>query len=177
MSDPEVTLVPVAVEDAAALAALYTAERDFLGPFEPVRDASFFTVAAHRQIIERSVALRVAGFGERFLIRADGELVGVLAVNNIVRGVFQSASIGYFVAQAHNGRGVATRAVSQVCEWAFGPAKLHRLEAGTLVDNTGSQRVLERNGFTRIGVAARYLQIAGRWQDHVLFQRLADDEA
>jgi [ribosomal protein S5]-alanine N-acetyltransferase len=176
VSDQEVSLAPVQIDDAAVLAALYSAERDFLGPFEPTRDASFFTVAAHRQIIDRSIALRVAGFGERFLIRVGDEVVGVLAVNNIVRGVFQSASIGYFVAQAHNGHGVATRAVAQVCEWAFGPAKLHRLEAGTLVDNIASQRVLERNGFRRIGLAPRYLQIAGQWQDHVLFQRLSDVE-
>jgi [ribosomal protein S5]-alanine N-acetyltransferase len=43
------------------------------------------------------------------------------------------------------------------------------------VDNVPSQRVLEKNGFTRIGVAPRYLEIAGAWSDHVLFQRTAED--
>ncbi len=46
------------------------------------------------------------------------------------------------------------------------------MEAGTLVHNLGSQRVLERNGFVRFGLAPQYLRIAGRWQDHVLFQVL-----
>jgi ribosomal-protein-alanine N-acetyltransferase len=50
--------------------------------------------------------------------------------------------------------------------------RLHRAEAGTLVHNIGSQRVLERNGFARYGLAPKYLRIAGRWQDHVLFQRI-----
>lgn len=175
MNRAKVTLRPVALDDAGALAALYTAERGFLEPFEPEREATFFTTAGQSRILERTIGLRAAGFAERFLILRDGELVGVLAVNNIVRGVFQSASIGYFVAQNHNGHGVATQAVGQVCRWAFEDAALHRLEAGTLVDNAASQRVLERNGFARIGIALRYLRIAGVWRDHVLFQRLADD--
>ena len=57
---------------------------------------------------------------------------------------------------------------------AFGPLGLHRLEAGTLIDNIASQRVLERNAFARIGVAVRYLRIAGSWQDHFLYQRTSD---
>ena len=55
---------------------------------------------------------------------------------------------------------------------AFDELGLHRVEAGTLVHNVGSQRVLERNGFVRFGLAPQYLRIAGRWQDHVLFQVL-----
>jgi ribosomal-protein-alanine N-acetyltransferase len=51
---------------------------------------------------------------------------------------------------------------------------MHRLEAGTLVDNVASQRVLEKNGFERIGLARAYLRIAGEWRDHILFQRVAE---
>ena len=49
---------------------------------------------------------------------------------------------------------------------------LHRIEAGTLPHNTASQVVLGRNGFVRYGLAPQYMSIAGRWQDHVLFQVL-----
>lgn len=75
---------------------------------------------------------------------------------------------------ARNGRGVATAAVGATVELAFHQLQLHRLQAGTLVHNAASQRVLERNGFVRFGLAPGYLHIAGRWQDHVLFQRLND---
>jgi ribosomal-protein-alanine N-acetyltransferase len=60
-------------------------------------------------------------------------------------------------------------------EHAFGELNLHRLEAGTRLDNLGSQKVLARNGFERIGVARSFLRIAGGWHDHVLFQRINDE--
>ena len=59
-------------------------------------------------------------------------------------------------------------------EFAFGEAGLHRLEAGTLLHNHASQRVLEKNGFERYGLARKLLRINGEWRDHVLFERIAD---
>ena len=76
--------------------------------------------------------------------------------------------------QELNGRGICTEAVRLIVEWGFGEARLHRLEAATLVDNIGSQAVLRRNGFTEIGRSPRYLFIAGAWRDHLLFARTAD---
>ncbi|MGH3421007.1 MAG: GNAT family N-acetyltransferase, partial [Streptosporangiaceae bacterium] len=55
---------------------------------------------------------------------------------------------------------------------AFDDLDLHRVEAGTLTHNIGSQKVLQRNGFERFGLAPSYLRIAGEWQDHILFQVL-----
>ena len=74
-----------------------------------------------------------------------------------------------------NGRGIATRAVGPRLRVGLRPAGFHRLEAATLVDNTGSQTVLRRNGFTEIGVSPRYLFIAGAWRDHILFARTIED--
>ena len=96
-------------------------------------------------------------------------------ISNVIRGVFQNASLGYFVAQEQGGRGVASRGVGLVSEWGFREARLHRLEAATLLDNVPSQRVLLRNGFRPVGLCPHYLHIAGAWRDHVLFQRTAED--
>jgi len=65
-------------------------------------------------------------------------------------------------------------AVGELIGLAFGELGLHRLEAGTLIDNLASQRVLEKNGFEAIGLARGYLHIGGEWRDHMLFQLLAD---
>ena len=91
-----------------------------------------------------------------------------------MRGPLQSAIVSYWLDEARNGHGLATRAVGALVEIAFGELELHRLEAGTLVDNLASQRVLEKNGFERYGLARRFLLIGGEWRDHVLFERIAE---
>jgi [ribosomal protein S5]-alanine N-acetyltransferase len=160
----------VGVADADEIAALYQANREFLAPFEPVRPDAFFTAAGQRDRLSRPVD------GWRFAILDEASaIVGSINISNVVRGAFHSANIGYFVSRHVNGRGLASAAVGDVCAFAFGTAALHRLEAGTLLDNHASQRVLEKNGFEQIGIARKYLQIAGRWQDHLLFQRIAAD--
>ena len=66
--------------------------------------------------------------------------------------------------------GLATAAVHDIIRVAFEELGLHRIQAGTLLHNVRSQRVLERTGFVRYGVAPAYLKIAGEWQDHALYQ-------
>jgi [ribosomal protein S5]-alanine N-acetyltransferase len=102
-------------------------------------------------------------------------VVGQVSIDNVVRGVLQSATIGYWLDHEHVGRGLATAMVAHVVEHAR-ELGLHRLEAGTLVHNTASQAVLRRSGFTEYGTAERFLFIRGAWQDHVLFQRILHDD-
>ena len=90
----------------------------------------------------------------------------------IERGAFQNARLGYWVDEAERGKGIGRWAVGAIVTEARNGLGLHRLEAATLVHNEPSQRILAAHGFERIGVARAYLQIAGEWQDHVLFQRV-----
>ncbi|MFZ4894859.1 GNAT family N-acetyltransferase [Plantibacter sp. Mn2098] len=90
----------------------------------------------------------------------------------MARGPFQSSGLGYWVVESETGRGLATTTVQAIVEHARDVLGLHRIEAGTLPHNTGSQRVLQKAGFERIGYAPNYLSIDGSWQDHVLFQRI-----
>lgn len=157
------------------MAQLYAENRDFLAPLEPLRPDAFFTFEGQRRHIAQLTDRRSAGTAYPFVIIAGGRVVGAINLSNVVRGAFQSASAGYWVARDWGGRGYATRALGLACERAFGELGLHRIEAGTLLDNIASQRVIEKNGFTRIGIAPRYLQIAGTWSDHVLFQKTVED--
>jgi [ribosomal protein S5]-alanine N-acetyltransferase len=152
--------------DAAELLELQLENREFLAPFEPHRPPQYYTVAGQKEWI---------AVGVRFAIVRQGAMVGTISLTNILRGPLQSASLGYWVARQHNGSGFATSAVSAVLRHAFERMQLHRVEAGTLPDNVASQKVLLRNGFREIGTARRYLYLGGRWCDHKLFERLADD--
>lgn len=159
--------------DAADLADLLRRNREHLAPFEPVRPESFFTEVGQREVIDAALAEYEAGRSAPYVILDDtGALAGRITLNTVVRGAFQSASIGYWVSRDRWGRGLATAAVATVVEHAFDRWGLHRVEAGTLETNAASQRVLHKNGFEPYGSAPQYLRIAGRWQDHVLFQRI-----
>jgi len=157
---------PLTSEDADELSALLIENREFLARVEPARDERFFTIAGQRE--------RIEGDALSFAILAGNRIAGTVTLSNIVRGPFQSATLGYWVAERLGGRGLATHAVQEVVAIAFEELRLHRLQAATLIDNVASQRVLEKNGFEPIGLARRYLRIAGDWRDHLLFQRTAD---
>lgn len=165
-------------DDAPLLAELVRANRDFLAPWEPVRGDEQFSEAGQRVAIQGALAEHAHGRSlPCVMVEADGAVVGRVNLNNIVRGAAQSASLGYWLAEAAGGRGLATRAVRDIIHLAFAELGLHRIQADTLVHNGASQRVLARNGFVRIGLAPRYLKIAGRWQDCILHQLLADQSA
>ena len=162
-------------DDAPALADLVRANREFLAPWEPVRGEDYFTAAGQRAAVGAALTEHAHGRGLPCVIVApDGNVVGRVNLNNIVRGAFQSATLGYWMAQAAGGRGLATAAVRDIIALAFSDLGLHRIQADTLVHNVASQRVLARNGFLRIGLAPRYLKIAGRWQDCILHQLVRD---
>ncbi|KXU21449.1 GNAT family N-acetyltransferase [Clavibacter nebraskensis] len=164
------------LDDAPALSALRLASRPHLAPWDPIRNPDHDTAAGQRADLEAALAQHTQGQGVPLaILDDDGSVAGRITLNSIVRGAFQSCSLGYWLAADRTGRGLATSAVEAAVALAFGELGLHRVEAGTLLHNAASQAVLARAGFTRYGLAPRYLRIAGEWQDHVLFQRLADD--
>ncbi len=174
-TSPDVQLIPPDLALAAQTAALYRRDREFLRPFEPTRPEAFFTPDGQAARFEMLAADELAGRALPRLIIVDGAVEGFIAASNIVRGAFNSATVGFFVGRAVNGRGICTRALGLLTATAFGDGGLHRLQAGTLVDNLASQRVLAKNGFRTIGLAPRYLQIDGAYRDHILFQLLSDE--
>jgi ribosomal-protein-alanine N-acetyltransferase len=96
-------------------------------------------------------------------------LVGGLTLSNIRRRAAQHANLGYWMGKEHAGQGLMTEAVGVVIPHAFNALGLHRIHAAFLPGNAASRRVLEKNGFQEEGYAENYLQIDGRWADHVLF--------
>ena len=168
----KVSIRPASDDDAEPLVELLNRDRAFLAPWQPARTEEFFTLAHQRREIDKALAQQHDGVLLPYVILSDGKVVGQIAVSNIVLRAFHSGDLGYWVSQAHNGRGVATSSVALMVAVAFEGLRLHRLQASTLPHNIGSQRVLARTGFERIGLAPKYLRIDGRWQDNVLFQRI-----
>ncbi|MDL4777514.1 MULTISPECIES: GNAT family N-acetyltransferase [Thermomonosporaceae] len=161
------------LDDAAPLVRLYQADRDHLRRWVPERDDSFFTPKGQTDDLRGLLEAQAARKLWPGVVLVDGAVAGRVTLDNILRGPMQSCLVGYWVARAHTGRGVATEAVRQVLDLAFRHLRLHRVEACTRVDNLASQRVLDHNGFRLVGTARRHFYAEGRWHDERVFERLA----
>jgi ribosomal-protein-alanine N-acetyltransferase len=107
----------------------------------------------------------------------ERRVVGRIALGGVLRGAFQNAYLGYWIDQQQQGRGLTTEAVCATTAFAFSAAGLHRVQAAVMPRNGASLRVLEKVGYRREGVAERYLCIAGRWEDHMLYAITAEEWA
>jgi ribosomal-protein-alanine N-acetyltransferase len=165
---------PLEHTDAEALAAAYSRNREHLAPWDPVRSSDFYTAEGQEQAVAAQLSLVEGGLLATWVLAHGGDLVGRVSLNNIIRGVLASASVGYWVDHRHTRRGLASALVEHACAEALAMG-LHRVEAGTLVHNVASQRVLLRTGFAQYGMAPKFLFIAGEWQDHNLYQRILHD--
>jgi ribosomal-protein-alanine N-acetyltransferase len=170
---PLVTVRRARPGDAEELSRLLERNAEHLAPYEPLREPGWTSVEEQRRLLATGERLTDDGLAFTGVIDVEGRIVGRVNLHNVVRGAFCSADLGYWVDSAMTGQGIATTAVRHALLLAFGPMELHRVEAGTLVHNVASQCVLRHNGFERIGLARDYLRIAGRWQDHILYQVLA----
>lgn len=162
------------LDDAPDLARLLTVDRQALAPLEPPRPDDWFTGAGQRTRLLGLLSQHDLGMTVPLgILDGEGGLVGQVTLNEVVRGPLQSTSVGYWLASHAQGRGLATAALLEALDLAFGELGLHRVQAGTLLHNTASRAVLRRAGFEEIGVARSYLLVGGRWQDHLLHQVVA----
>jgi ribosomal-protein-alanine N-acetyltransferase len=106
------------------------------------------------------------GTGYGFGIFVEGSFAGEINVNTVQRGPFQNAYVGYWIDSAHAGQGYMPESVVVVCRFAFEQLGLHRLQISIIPRNTASRRVVEKLDLRMEGVAERYLQINGVWEDH-----------
>jgi [ribosomal protein S5]-alanine N-acetyltransferase len=168
---------PLVMTDYPAWSSLRDKSRDHLTPYEPTWASDELSKSAYRRRLRHYAREEREDQGYAFAIfeLTTNQLVGGVSLSNVRRGVTQTASLGYWMGLPHVKQGFMREAVGLTVSVAFDGLRLHRLEAATLLDNTGSIRVLEHNGFQREGLARRYLRINGDWRDHLLFGLLAED--
>jgi ribosomal-protein-alanine N-acetyltransferase len=168
-----VTLRVPRSSDYTAWRDLRRLSRDFLKPFEPRWSESDLSSRVFASRLKRGREEARAGTDYSFFlfVREGGEevLVGGITLSNIRRRAAQFVNLGYWMGQPYAGKGLMTEAVSLAVPFCFETLGLHRIHAAFLPDNMASRRVLEKNGFREEGFAENYLQIDGKWADHVLF--------
>jgi len=174
---PRLTLRLPQHADFRAWSALRAASVAFLTPWEPTWAPDHLSRRAFSARVAWAARAEADGSAlPLFLIRrSDGALVGAITLDHIRRGPAQAGTIGYWVGEPFARQGYMREAIEAVSRHAFTRLDLSRIEAACLPENTASRGVLEQSGFKYEGVAQAYLQIAGRWRNHVLYALLRHD--
>ena len=166
-------LRPLEADDERDFVRLVETSREAWAPWTPAWDPDSDPAERFRREVTRGSTGRASGTHLRLgAFDRTGELIGLFALNEVVRGVFQSCHASWQVGVTRMGDGLGTEGVAALLEVAFSePADglaLHRVQANVMPRNAASLRVAEKVGFRREGVALRYLKIAGAWEDHVM---------
>lgn len=176
-----VTLRPLASADFREWRDVRRANVEWLTKWEPRRspgqpnaaeDRSAFVVRCSARDRERQLGTGY-GFGV-FLGRA---FIGEMNLSSIQRGPFQSGYVGYWISEAHAGHSYTPEALVTIMGFAFEELGLHRVQIAIIPRNQASRRVVEKVGVRSEGVAQRYLEINGVWEDHERFAMTAEEWA
>ena len=163
--------------DWRAWTTLREESTDFLRPWEPVWAQDHLSRRAFTNRVYWAGRAEAQGTALPLLMfrRQDDALLGAITLDNIRRGPAQAGTLGYWVGAAHARQGYMREAIEAVVHHAFAQMDLSRIEAACLPGNAASRGVLEKTGFKYEGVAQSYLQINGRWRNHVLYANLRSD--
>ena len=158
--DRQVFVRPVDVRDQEALITAVQRSRHLHGDWvSPPDTPEAFTTYLERVSKPTHVGLVI-------IEEETQDIVGVVNINEIVRGFFQSAYLGYYALDPWAGKGLMKQGMQRAMEYAFETLDLHRLESNIQPENTASIALVTSLGFRNEGFSPRYLKIAGVWRDH-----------
>ena len=172
-------LRPLTVEDFPAWREVRRRNADWLLKWEPLRisgapdpieSRDAFAVRCGARQRERQLGTGV-GYG----IFVDGDFAGEINLSIVQRGPFQSAYVGYWIDEAKAGQGYTPEALVCMCKVAFEDLHLHRVQISIIPRNTASRRVVEKLDIRDEGVAQRYLEINGTWEDHIRYAMTVEE--
>ncbi len=180
LTTPRLVLRPPRTTDVGEIRRLLRHNQAHLEPWSPAprpgEDPTSITEVSNSVLRQRRDWKNGRAFTFMMALKTDpSRFIGKIALTGIMRGAMHGAYLGYWIDVDHQGRGLSPEGIRAVLDFAFGPAQLHRVQAAIMPRNTKSIRVIEKLGFRREGYAERYLQIAGTWEDHILFARTREE--
>lgn len=174
-------LRPLVVEDFPTWSEVRTRCADWLLKWEPMRTAGAPDPSTNRDAFAVRCGARQRerqlGTGYGYGILVDGHVRGEINLSIVQRGPFQSAYIGYWIDEECAGQGYMPEALVVLMRYAFEDLHLHRVQVSIIPRNHNSRRVVEKLGIRNEGVAVRYLEINGAWEDHVRYAITAEEWA
>ncbi len=176
-----IMLRPLVPSDFPAWSEVRRRNEEWLLKWEPLRPAAMPDPSRDRDTFSARCTARDRerqhGQSYAFGIFVDNDFVGEININNVQRGALQSATVGYWIDEARAGRSYTPEAVVTVMRFAFDELRLHRLEICIIPRNGNSRRVVEKLQVRDEGIALRYLEIAGTWEDHIRYAMTTEEWA
>jgi ribosomal-protein-alanine N-acetyltransferase len=174
-----VMLRPLGPHDFGAWREVRLRNEDWLLPWEPQRPAGAADPTRERAAFEARCSARererAADHAYPFGVFVDQQFAGEVNLNNVTRGALQGATIGYWIDRDRAGHAYTAEAVVVLLRFAFEQLQLHRIEVCIVPRNANSRRVVEKIGLRCEGVAERFLEIAGTWEDHLRYAITAEE--
>jgi ribosomal-protein-alanine N-acetyltransferase len=140
------------------------------GAPDPVESRDAFAIRCGARQRERQL-----GTGYGYGIFVGDQFAGEINLSIVQRGPFQSSYVGYWIDELHAGNSYTPEALVCVCRAAFEDLNLHRVQISIIPRNTASRRVVEKLDIRDEGVAVRYLEINGAWEDHIRYAITAEE--
>ena len=152
---------------------------EWLTKWEPTRPAGMPDVINDRNAFAARCNARDRerhlGSGYGFGIFVEEKFCGEINISSVQRGPFQSCYVGYWIDEGHAGNSYTPEALAVVLKYAFEELSLHRVQVAIIPRNTSSRRVVEKLSLRDEGIAERYLEINGEWEDHIRFAFTAEE--
>ena len=158
----------IKTSDARMLSAYHLANADHFKKWEPKHEADYYSEPQLKKRLSSFVIAQNEGRAAYFIALDQGVILAHCSLTNIIYGPLKGCHLGYGVAAAYEGKGLMTEVCLHTIDYAFSTLKLNRLMAAYMPHNTRSAALLKKLGFTKEGLAKKYLQINGNWEDHVL---------
>jgi len=154
--------------DVDVVLEYYEKNRSFLKPWEPLRPDGFYCKEMQTMSLKLDSTSMERGEMVRYWLftKDTNQLIGTVALTNIIRGVFKSCFMGYKLSQGYVGMGYMSEALEKIIVLAFEEMKLHRIEANIMPRNAASIKLINKLGFKEEGISLKYLKINGKWEDH-----------
>jgi ribosomal-protein-alanine N-acetyltransferase len=155
----------------------YLRNKDFLKEWEPLRNKEFYTIGIQESLLEENFLGFMCGNLVQLWVfkkNYDNKIIGSVTFNNIIGGNFSSCYLAYNIDKDEINQGYITEAAQKGIDIVFNEYKLHRIQANIMPKNNASLRVVEKLGFHKEGLAHKYLEINGEWEDHIYMALLND---
>ena len=164
-------------DDVNRITEYYQKNRIFLQEWEPIRGESFFEYEGWSRRLSQLSQLHKHHLAYYFVMVDTNKdvICGVLNLSNLIQYPFYACQLGYSIDEDYQGQGLMSLAVKSVVQWLFEYRGYHRVIAGYMTKNKRSERVLNKCGFEREGLAKSYLLINGCWEDHILMANINQD--